>query len=169
MFRLFSGGSPSSSPRSRNHSQYEVRGEMAAETNNPLAGSVNSGPSVSCVVLTIAGLKVNVYGLSELPEGASKISCLWLHHPRLRSKDDMTNIADQILAAYHQKSSPERGLIAVAFDQRNHGSRLVDARANDDWRSGNPTQYVFQQFRVLTGHIEVGPSQKCVSLTPISE
>ncbi|KAI1441563.1 Alpha/Beta hydrolase protein [Annulohypoxylon stygium] len=125
---------------------------MAAETNNPLAGSVNSGPSVSCVVLTIAGLKVNVYGLSELPEGASKISCLWLHHPRLRSKDDMTNIADQILAAYHQKSSPERGLIAVAFDQRNHGSRLVDARANDDWRSGNPT-HAQDMFGIITGTV----------------
>ncbi|KAI0885892.1 Alpha/Beta hydrolase protein [Annulohypoxylon maeteangense] len=125
---------------------------MAAETNNPLARSLSSGPSVSCVILTIAGLKVNVYGLSELPEGAAKISCLWLHHPRLRSKDDMTNIADQILTAYHQKSSSERGLIAVAFDQRNHGSRLVDERANDDWRSGNPT-HAQDMFGIITGTV----------------
>ncbi|KAI2466430.1 Alpha/Beta hydrolase protein [Annulohypoxylon bovei var. microspora] len=123
-----------------------------AETNNPLARSLSSSPSVSCVILTIAGLKLNIYGLSELPEGANKISCLWLHHPRLRSKVDMTNIANQILSAYHQKSSSRRGLIAIAFDQRNHGSRLVDARANDDWRSGNKT-HAQDMFGIITGTV----------------
>ena len=30
------------------------------------------------------------------------------------------------------------GLIAVAFDQRNHGTRLVDPLHNEAWRAGNP-------------------------------
>ena len=31
------------------------------------------------------------------------------------------------------------GLVAVSFDQRNHGSRLVDKTANEAWRGGNDT------------------------------
>ncbi|KAI0179535.1 Alpha/Beta hydrolase protein [Hypoxylon sp. FL1284] len=110
-----------------------------AATNNPLARPPGSDPEVSSVTLTIAGLKVDVYGLSELPAAASKVSCLWLHHPRLRVKEDMAGIAGQILSAYHQQGSSFRGLIAVAFDQRNHGSRLVDGLANEAWRDGNKT------------------------------
>lgn len=117
-----------------------------AETNNPIAQPPSSAPEVSRVTLTIAGLKVDIYGLSELPEAASRISCLWLHHPRLRVKEDMASIASEVLSAYHQRGpSPPRGLIAVAFDQRNHGSRLVDDLANESWRDGNKTQYVFSR------------------------
>ncbi|OTA70028.1 hypothetical protein K449DRAFT_404427 [Hypoxylon sp. EC38] len=126
---------------------------MAAAANNPLAEYSDPAPSVSRVTLTISGLKVDVYGLTELPAAASKVSCLWLHHPRLRSKEDMANIADQVLSAYHQRSpSSTRGLIAVAFDQRNHGSRLVDARANDDWRIGNKT-HAQDMFGTITGTV----------------
>ncbi|KKY21561.1 hypothetical protein UCRPC4_g03512 [Phaeomoniella chlamydospora] len=32
-----------------------------------------------------------------------------------------------------------KGLIAVSFDQRNHGSREVDGKANKAWREGNET------------------------------
>ena len=34
-------------------------------------------------------------------------------------------------------TSKRKGLIAVSFDQRNHGSREVSAIANEAWRSGN--------------------------------
>lgn len=30
-----------------------------------------------------------------------------------------------------------RGLIALAYDQRNHGTRRVDDKANKSWRDGN--------------------------------
>ena len=45
------------------------------------------------------------------------------------------------------------GLIAVTFDQRNHGSREVDPRANQDWRSGNRThaQDMFANYRSSSG------------------
>ncbi len=36
-----------------------------------------------------------------------------------------------------QKKS-KTGLIAVSFDQRNHGTREVDTLANEAWRGGNP-------------------------------
>ncbi len=124
-----------------------------AATLNPLAQHGSSSPSpsprVSRETLVIAGLKVDVYGLAELAHtnSACKVSCLWLHHPRLCAKEDMADIANQALAAYYQAASSgggdaRRGFIAVAFDQRNHGSRLVEPLANEAWRSGNKTQYV---------------------------
>lgn len=39
-------------------------------------------------------------------------------------------------------SKQKRGLIAVAFDQRNHGGRMVEERANRAWRNGNPAHAV---------------------------
>lgn len=41
------------------------------------------------------------------------------------------------------------GLIAVSFDQRNHGTREVHALANQDWRSGNErhAQDMFGSYR----------------------
>lgn len=35
-----------------------------------------------------------------------------------------------------------RGLIAIAYDQRNHGTRLVDDRVNGSWREGNENHAV---------------------------
>ncbi|KAI1394309.1 uncharacterized protein F4822DRAFT_44986 [Hypoxylon trugodes] len=123
-----------------------------AATPNPLASSGSAPvPSVSRSTLTVSGLKVDVYGLAELHPAATNVSCLWLHHPRLRSKEDMTNIAGQVLSAYHQKQTT-RGLIAVAFDQRNHGTRLVDELANEDWRRGNKT-HAQDMLGTITGTV----------------
>ncbi|KAI0528305.1 hypothetical protein F5B22DRAFT_30522 [Xylaria bambusicola] len=125
-----------------------------ADTNNPMVDSPTSGPAVSKTTLPIAGLQVDVYGLAELPAAATSISCLWLHHPRLRSKVDMGYIADEILSAYHAASSPAstRGLIAVAFDQRNHGSRLISETANAAWRQGNAT-HAQDMFGTISGAV----------------
>ncbi|KAI1418384.1 hypothetical protein F5Y13DRAFT_149069 [Hypoxylon sp. FL1857] len=124
-----------------------------ATTNNPLTDSSGADPSVSRVTMTVCGLKLDVYGLTELPAAASKVSCVWLHNPRLCTKEDMASIATKTLAAYHKRSpSSARGLIAVAFDQRNHGTRLVDARANHDWRSGNKT-HAQDMFGIINGTV----------------
>ncbi|KAI1163043.1 Alpha/Beta hydrolase protein [Nemania serpens] len=140
-----------------------------AETNNPLAASPPV-PTVSKTTLPIAGLQVDVYGLAELPDIATSITCLWLHHPRLRRKEDMASFADEMLSAFNASSSPSsasasasastststptsaRGLIAVAFDQRNHGSRLVDKVANEAWRQGNPT-HAQDMFGMVSGTV----------------
>ncbi|KAH9906975.1 hypothetical protein F4778DRAFT_606081 [Xylariomycetidae sp. FL2044] len=135
---------------------------------NPLAAPpeatdspVSASASVSQTTLPIAGLKVDIYGLGELPATATSVSCLWLHHPRLRRKEDMADIARQILSAFHHQqqqnknSSPScssRGLIAVAFDQRNHGSRLIDDRANESWKKGNGT-HAQDMFGTVTGTV----------------
>ena len=47
-----------------------------------------------------------------------------------------------------------QGLIAVSFDQRNHGSRKIDELANQDWRSGNErhAQDMFSIYRLFQSH-----------------
>ncbi len=51
-----------------------------------------------------------------------------------------------------QKSKKEKalGLICVSFDQRNHGSREVNALSNEAWRGGNRThaQDMFASYRM---------------------
>ncbi|KAI0018744.1 hypothetical protein F4780DRAFT_502358 [Xylariomycetidae sp. FL0641] len=135
-----------------------------AETNNPMAGT-SDATTISKTTLPIAGLLVDVYGLSELPP-SGPVSCLWLHHPRLRKREDMAATAEAVLSAYHHSSSSSscsssssagssnsgRGLLAVAFDQRNHGSRRVDKLANRAWRDGNP-RHAQDMFATVSGTV----------------
>ncbi|KAI1820183.1 Alpha/Beta hydrolase protein [Xylaria intraflava] len=126
-----------------------------AQTNNPMAPRRADHAAVSKTTLPIAGLQVDMFGLAELPETATSISCLWLHHPRLRSKEDMAYVADEMVSAFNATSASRaatRGLIAVAFDQRNHGSRLVSNVANEAWRQGNPT-HAQDMFGTVSGTV----------------
>ena len=115
-----------------------------AVTNNPLEGAESTSPAISAQTFTIAGILVTVHGLAELPPSASSVACLWLLHPRLQKRETMTPIASQVISTWNTRISSgksisnPKGLIAVAFDQRNHGSRLVDALHNEAWRQGNP-------------------------------
>ena len=114
-------------------------------------------PKVSKKTFLISGIIAAVYGLDEMPAEALEVSCLWLMHGRLGSKENMEGVACLAVADWNKRlrerrlvSSPQtKGLIAVAFDQRNHGSRFVDKLANEDWKEGNPNhaQDMFGIFR----------------------
>lgn len=108
--------------------------------------------AMSQKVYAIAGISVTVFGLEELSPQASTIACLWLLHPRLATQERMTGIASAAIADWNGKTQGNpsaKGLIAVSFDQRNHGSRMVDPLANEAWRQGNPrhAQDMFSIFR----------------------
>lgn len=123
---------------------------------NPLGPPSSPGPSVSLTTLQITGLLVDVYGLAELAPTATRVTCLWLHHPRSRRKEDMADFARRAVSAFNRSSAAAaaaaagRGLIALAFDQRNHGSRAVDEGANGSWREGNP-RHAQDMFGVVAG------------------
>lgn len=107
---------------------------------NPLeaANKASAAPAVSSVVYPIAGILTTVYGLDELPQNVQEIACLWLLHPRLQTQASMAPLAAQAIHYWNSKrGNRSKGLIAVSFDQRNHGSRLVDKMANEAWRQGN--------------------------------
>lgn len=119
-----------------------------------MGDSSQQPPQVSKTTIPVTGLIVDVYGLDELPAGATAVSCLWLHHGRLGNKNDMATFAALALSAWHARStsSSSRGLIAVAFDSRNHGARLAHKASNDAWRDGNKT-HAQDMFGVVTGSV----------------
>jgi hypothetical protein len=86
----------------------------------------------------ISGIVVDVYGLDELPPSCELVSCLWLLHGRLQSKEVMAETASTCIRHWNQSpaepSSRTRGLLCVSFDQRNHGTRQTNALANQTWK-----------------------------------
>lgn len=111
-------------------------------TPNPLekAESKPAAP-VSAKTFHIAGILTVVHGLDELAPSCKSISCLWLLHPRLQNKEIMASVANQCVNDWNSRPSSDGkvGLIAVAFDQRNHGTREVNSLANEAWNKGNVT------------------------------
>ncbi|KAG4443033.1 hypothetical protein IFR05_001487 [Cadophora sp. M221] len=110
-------------------------------TTNPLADTNISIKPVSLKTFCIAGINTDVFGLDELSPASKSISCLWLLHPRLQTKEIMASVAASCINEWNQRPSSDRttGLIAAAFDQRNHGGRKVHDLANQAWREGNAT------------------------------
>ncbi|KDN71812.1 hypothetical protein CSUB01_04213 [Colletotrichum sublineola] len=127
-------------------------------------GTSTPPPDVSKTTLPMSGLLCDVYGLEELARRqASSVSCLWLHHPRLRTKEDMGDFASRVIARWEEMSSSSsssaagngagsggRALIAVAFDQQNHGTRTVSPTASDSWREGNAT-HALDMWAMVSG------------------
>ncbi|KAJ5114614.1 hypothetical protein NUU61_000373 [Penicillium alfredii] len=109
--------------------------------------------AVSQKVYAIAGIQVTVFGLEELRSQTTEVACLWLLHPRLATQERMTGIATSAITDWNgkvQNTPSAKGLIAVSFDQRNHGTRLVDPLANEAWRQGNP-RHAQDMFSIFQG------------------
>jgi alpha-beta hydrolase superfamily lysophospholipase len=92
----------------------------------------------------ITGLLTTVYGYDELHFRTKPCACIWLLHGRLQSQEYMEPLATSLIESWNKQcydgttlDSRQRGLLAVSFDQRNHGSRLVDKEANKTWDEGN--------------------------------
>ncbi|KAL1305566.1 hypothetical protein AAFC00_007172 [Neodothiora populina] len=123
---------------------------MATEnTPNQMGGSNRhdyGSARVSATEHHIAGILATVYGLDELSASATDVACLWLLHPRLQKHTIMAPVAANVILEWNKKRDEEeaggkkqrKGLIAVSFDQRNHGTREVNERANQSWKGGNP-------------------------------
>ncbi|KAF5001896.1 hypothetical protein FGRMN_743 [Fusarium graminum] len=110
-------------------------------------------PEISVKTIPMAGLLVDVYGLNELPPNVP-VSCLWLLHPRTRTRGRMQDIARRTIAAWtsHAGANPKRGLIALSFDMPNHGTRLVSESANVAWDKGNTT-HAIDMFGMVKGGV----------------
>lgn len=92
------------------------------ETPNPMAG-LPDPPAVSVKTLAVTGILVDVYGLEELPSNLSHVSVLWLHNPRLGTKERMTPMAQRAVGEYNtaRPAASTRGLIAAAFGKQPFG------------------------------------------------
>lgn len=79
----------------------------------------------------VAGLQVHIRGLSALQSSAIKRpDVVFLLHGRLGNAASVFELGTAILSA-------NRGILIVTFDQRNHGHRIVSAKANLAWDDGN--------------------------------
>ncbi|GIZ42748.1 hypothetical protein CKM354_000600600 [Cercospora kikuchii] len=89
----------------------------------------------------IGGILTTVYGMEELPQHPEEIVAFWLLHGRGDTQDSMAYTAAALIEAWNskRKSQSQKGLICVNFDQRNHGSRMVENDNNVSWKQGNPT------------------------------
>ena len=127
-------------------------------TPNPMAHTYPNSPySVSKKTFCIAGIITTVYGLEELDVGIKDVACLWRLHPRLQSQECMAPVAASTIHAWREKNQkPNKvktlGLICISFDQRNHGSREVNAISNEAWKGGNKThaQDMFASYRMYS-------------------
>lgn len=119
---------------------------------DPLKGMFGDTAQVSKSTYTIAGIAVDVFGLEQLHPSATEISVLWLLHPRLSKRARMEPIAHAAVSSFHQQQPQQNstGLIAVSFDQRNHGSRLLSKPANEAWDRGNDT-HAQDMFGIFQG------------------
>lgn len=135
---------------------------MAPSTNAPyVTRGLPPPPEVSKKTIPMAGLLVDVYGLDELPSPSAPITCLWLLHPRLRTRARMSDIASRTVHAYnehvkqHPLPAPGRGFLALAFDMPNHGTRLVSDEANHAWDKGNENHAIDMLGMVKGGRADM--------------
>ena len=85
----------------------------------------------------IGGIQAHIYGLENV-HSASNVDVVFLLHGRTRTWADNVPWAHDIIEL-SQSSSSSRPLLAVTFDARNHGARMVDKAKNDSWAEGNAT------------------------------
>ncbi|EXJ85186.1 hypothetical protein A1O3_05861 [Capronia epimyces CBS 606.96] len=145
---------------SKNNTLNPVAYTYGAPNTGSTAHSIPVPEPISAVQHHMAGLQVTVFGLNELPSSATEVAVLWLLHPRLQSQACMAPFAAHLITEWNQRRSTRqhhakgegagKGLIAVSFDQRNHGTRLVSATANEAWRSGNE-QHALDMFSCYAG------------------
>ena len=85
----------------------------------------------------VGGIATHVYGLENVNSSES-VDVVFLLHGRTRTWQDNVPWAHRIIEV-NQSLSPKRPLLAVTFDARNHGDRLVDQMKNQAWKEGNAT------------------------------
>ncbi|TPX33331.1 hypothetical protein SmJEL517_g03696 [Synchytrium microbalum] len=79
----------------------------------------------------VGGIQLYLY--DDVANAASKpIVVVFLLHGRGQSHKDVHSLANRITAS-NQNPDRKAHIIVCAFDQRNHGSRTVDANANETW------------------------------------
>ncbi|KAL0949103.1 hypothetical protein HGRIS_009192 [Hohenbuehelia grisea] len=105
------------------------------------------------LTLTIAGLHVHVYHHPDLTARELPVVILFFLHGRTGSAIGMEDVAESIVMLSHSPSRA-KDLYVVTFDQRNHGTRLVDAQANLVWKEeegdGNE-RHAMDMYAIQTG------------------
>ncbi|EPS93675.1 hypothetical protein FOMPIDRAFT_1135699 [Fomitopsis schrenkii] len=114
-------------------------------------------PTPSKIVITIGGISVNVYSLPGATERSTPVSVLFFLHGRAQKAADYEWVAHSTLEYTDElrKKGGSQGqdLIVVLLDQRNHGDRTVDARANSGWKESPESneRHAIDMYAIYTG------------------
>ncbi|WVQ93019.1 hypothetical protein IAU59_000082 [Kwoniella sp. CBS 9459] len=113
-------------------------------------------PEVSVRDVGIVGLHVKVYGLEEIKSSARGVAVLIAAHGRMNSQKNMAPFAQGIIGEIASKpeGKRKRDLIVVTLDQRNHGGRIVDRKANLAYDE-NPRHLIDMAAKVCGGFHDV--------------
>ncbi|KAK7032953.1 Alpha/Beta hydrolase protein [Favolaschia claudopus] len=84
--------------------------------------------------IVIAGLQVHIHTTDDHATSSRPILALFALHGRLESSERMQDLISAMLESAGKQDQRSRDLIVVTFDQRNHGSRLQDLNANEDFK-----------------------------------
>ncbi len=111
---------------------------------------------ISLKTISLVGLDLDVYGLDEMQD-ASEITCLWLLHPRTFSRTKMGDFARLVVREWTKcpRFKEGHGLIAIAFDLLNHGSRMTNEERTWDWAGGNENHAIDLLNMVTTGKMDL--------------
>lgn len=112
---------------------------------------------ISTTTLSLSGILVDIYGLDQLGRMGT-VTCLWLLHPRTYSRQHMKEFAHLSVSSWLNQSQEDkngRGLLALAFDLPNHGSRLIDEMGNREFDEGNDQHAINMVNTVKNGRTEL--------------
>ncbi|WWC63824.1 uncharacterized protein I303_106429 [Kwoniella dejecticola CBS 10117] len=110
----------------------------------------------SVTELSIVGLHLTVYGLKEIEKSDRPLAVLVAAHGRTNSQKNMITFSHGILGKVNSKDDRERkrDLIIVTLDQRNHGGRITDRKANLSYDE-NPRHLIDMAAKVSGGAQDV--------------
>lgn len=108
-------------------------------------------PNIEAKEFVIAGIKIKVFNTQCLEPYVGKcnghkgtedikINVLYLLHQRGGDESYTSSIAQHVVDSITK--SKDIPFIAVTFDLRNHGSRIIDEARNEDWAAGNDTHAI---------------------------
>ncbi|KAJ3034778.1 hypothetical protein HDV00_004640 [Rhizophlyctis rosea] len=103
--------------------------------------------------LNVGGLYVHVFGYDRLEtllcsSTSPQVAVLFFAHGRHGSAKKSFPLCQTIARA--QPRDPNSVLLVVTFDQRNHGTRMLEERANTTWKDGNDL-HAYDMFAIQYG------------------
>lgn len=102
--------------------------------------------------INVGGIKSIIYGLDNLNKQPKRdVAIVFILHGRGENQDGIRQrlIATKCVKAASESDKRSRNLIAVTFDQRNHGSRHLSDLQNKGWPK-NPN-HLFDMFSIQQG------------------
>ncbi|KAL7748837.1 hypothetical protein RI367_005750 [Sorochytrium milnesiophthora] len=100
--------------------------------------SSSSAPHApACERVAVGGIQLHMYGLPKASSADAPlipVRVMFVLHWRAGDAEKIRPMCEAIAAL----STPATHIIAVTFDMRNHGTRLVESKANYSWREPTP-------------------------------